>query len=85
MTLGGRLAVAALLSGLVAPVAAAVDRAGVEPAARAALNARVQAVRQALAPTVGDGRPEVQASPWTNWTNWNNWPKWSKWSNWANA
>ncbi len=47
---------------------------------RAALEARVAAVRAAL--------PEAAAEP--SWAvaqqapNWTNWPKWSKWANWAN-
>jgi hypothetical protein len=61
----------------VAPAQAAV------PADRAALQARVDAVRLALKEVAADdGAP----ASWTvaQATNWTNWPKWSKWSNWAN-
>jgi hypothetical protein len=62
---------------LVAPAQATV------PAERALLQARVDAVRQALKTAAAD----AGATPsWTvaQATNWTNWPKWSKWSNWAN-
>jgi hypothetical protein len=71
-------AAAALVAGAaVAPAQAAV------PADRAALQARVDAVRLALKEVAADdGAP----ASWTvaQATNWTNWPKWSKWSNWAN-
>ena len=53
------------------------------PAERAALEARVEAVRQAL--KAASLAPDADAT-WTlaQATNWTNWPKWSKWSNWAN-
>jgi hypothetical protein len=55
---------------------------------RAALNARVAAVRIALAlpaaPPQGSSVPHMAESP-AQAPAWNNWPKWSKWSNWANA
>jgi hypothetical protein len=56
------------------------------PPSRVALQARVEAVRGALAQA--DAAPDAAASP-MGWllaqaTNWTNWPKWSKWSNWAN-
>jgi hypothetical protein len=72
------LGVATLAAGTaVAPVQAAV------PADRSALEARVEAVRQALKGAAAE--PNAEAS-WTvaQATNWTNWPKWSKWSNWAN-
>lgn len=48
-------------------------------AEREALQARVDAVRAALAES-GAVDDEAQAqSP-----NWTNWPKWTKWANWAN-
>ena len=60
-----------------APAQAAV------PAERAVLEARVDAVRQALKAVAAN--PSAEPS-WTvaQATNWTNWPKWSKWSNWAN-
>jgi hypothetical protein len=66
------------LAGLAGPAAAVP--AGAE---RAALQARVDAVRAALAASpatvdVASSWQLAQASTWTNW------PKWSKWSNWAN-
>ena len=62
---------------------------------RAALQARVDAVRAALAaPLTGDALAaplsgDTLASPDAAWllaqaANWTNWPKWSKWSTWAN-
>jgi len=53
------------------------------PADRTALEARVDAVRQALKAVAADTNAEPS---WTvaQATNWTNWPKWSKWSNWAN-
>jgi len=67
-----------LAAGVVAaPAGAAV------PADRAALQARVDAVRQALGAVAAqaDAKPSWTVAQATNWTNW---PKWSKWSNWAN-
>lgn len=64
--------------GLAGPAAALTA-----PPERAALQARIDAVRTALAATpaassAAAGWPLAQANNWTNW------PKWSKWSNWAN-
>lgn len=89
------LVLAATLSGLAWAQAAAASLP-VQPPERTALNARVLAVRTALAlqhpvPAVPRAQAEAeaettaQAPPWANWSNWSNWPKWSKWSNWANA
>jgi hypothetical protein len=66
-----------------AALAAAAPALAHVPAERVALEARVEAVRQALKAAAAD--PVVEAS-WTvaQATNWTNWPKWSKWSNWAN-
>ena len=68
---------------LAAAVAAALAGApGAAPAAvasdRAALESRVQAVRDAL---LRPG-PHVPAAEWI--AQWNNWPNWNNWSNWAN-
>ena len=54
------------------------------PAERAALESRVEAVRQALRAQAA--LPDAPAPSWTvaQAANWTNWPKWSKWSNWAN-
>ena len=58
--------------------------------ARASLEARVAAVRQAWqaeapAPTTErDAADGQQAPPWNNWNNWSNWPNWGNWANWPN-
>lgn len=58
--------------------------------ARASLEARVDAVRQAWqaeapAPTTErDLADTQQAPPWNNWNNWSNWPNWGNWANWLN-
>ena len=62
----------------VAGLAADPAAANVAPQ-RDALEARVAAVRQALA-----RQPDVPTALVAQAANWNNWPKWSKWSNWAN-
>lgn len=66
-----------------AALAAAAPVLANVPAERAALEARVDAVRKALKAVAAD--PSAAPS-WTvaQATNWTNWPKWSKWSNWAN-
>lgn len=58
---------------------------------RAALEARVEAVRTALrsapaAPSepAAAGRSLAQWMNWPNWGNWNNWPNWGNWGNWLN-
>ena len=69
------------------PAAAAALALAVLPAAatpalqaeREALQARVDAVRAALAEP-GAVDDEIQAQT----PNWTNWPKWTKWANWAN-
>lgn len=64
-------AAALALSGLPATSALAEERA--------VLQARVDAVRAALAEAGGaEGDVESQSPNWTNW------PKWTKWANWAN-
>ena len=68
---------------------ATIAEARVEPAARVALEARVQAVRSAMQESVdaaaasGDNTL-AQWFNWSNWNNWNNWPNWGKWGNWFN-
>jgi hypothetical protein len=86
-TLIGRLLAAI---GAVSGVGAAPPADAV-PAARAALEARVLAVRdrleRATAAEPGAGEsPQLLAQwfKWNNWNNWNNWPKWGKWGNWFN-
>jgi len=77
--------------GVVAGVlsSAGVAEARVEPPARVALEARVQAVREAMqasneaAAARGD-KTLAQWFNWSNWNNWNNWPNWGKWGNWLN-
>lgn len=64
-------AAAIALSGLPASPALAAERE--------ALQARVEAVRAALAER-GAGEDELQSQT----PNWTNWPKWTKWANWAN-
>jgi hypothetical protein len=67
--------------------------AATNPAAseRAALEARVAAVREALqqAPQEAVGRHSdfdliAQWPNWPNWGNWGNWPNWPNWGNWFN-
>ena len=58
------------------------------PAEHVALQARVDAVRAALAARQAPGAA-MPADATAGWqlaaaSNWTNWPKWSKWSNWAN-
>jgi hypothetical protein len=73
--------VAALaVAGVLAPVQAWALPA---PPERVVLQARIDAVREALA----NNTPAQSCDP--SWQvaqagNWTNWPKWSKWSNWAN-
>lgn len=62
---------AALAAGAAAPAEAVVRE-------RAALESRVQAVRDALKAA----GPLVPAAEWI--AQWNNWPNWNNWSNWAN-
>ena len=85
------------LMGAAAAPAEADRAAGLSPD-RAALEARVQAVRAALAeatadpaddaPDTGTGAdPRAQPKPkppWLNWNNWNNWNNWPNWGNWGN-
>lgn len=73
--LGAAVRVVAVLGAagcLGAPAAAAVAQQ------RAALQARVDTVRQALANQAPALTTLVAQA------NWGNWPKWGKWSNWAN-
>jgi len=56
---------------------------------RFALEARVEAMRDAIAQAaVPDGSsidgPRAQWFNWGNWNNWNNWPNWGNWGNWLN-
>jgi hypothetical protein len=56
---------------------------------RRALEARVEAMRDAIAQAAVldespiDG-PRAQWFNWGNWNNWNNWPNWGNWGNWLN-
>ena len=61
---------------------------------RAALEARVDAVRAALheaADPHADPHGNADAAApgwllaqWNNWSNWNNWNNWKNWGNWLN-
>ena len=74
------MAAAALLGTVMAPAAAHA------PPERVALQARVDAVRAALAAVADVAAADAPATAWllAQANNWTNWPKWSKWSNWAN-
>ncbi len=70
--------------GLLGPAAEAKTSVALE---RAALEARVDAVRQILRVEDEDGpagSPIAQWYNWGNWGNWNNWPNWGNWANWFN-
>lgn len=66
------------MAGLAGPAAALPA-----PPERAALQARVDAVRAALA-TAPEALDAVASWQLAQANTWTNWPKWSKWSNWAN-
>jgi hypothetical protein len=55
---------------------------------RLALEARVEAVRDAIAQAAPEGAAidgeQAQWFNWGNWNNWNNWPNWGNWGNWLN-
>jgi len=54
---------------------------------REALQARVQALREAFPAvdvTQNESRPDAQWGNWPNWGNWNNWNNWPNWGNWFN-
>lgn len=68
-----------------APAAAQTDA----EASRAALEARVALVREALQRQSGasnevDGAPQDAGPQWANWPNWGNWNNWANWGNWKN-
>lgn len=51
------------------------------------LEARVEAVRNALAEQhqpVDDRRAPARTFQWGNWPNWGNWNNWPNWGNWNN-
>ena len=54
---------------------------------RLVLEARVDAMRHAIAQAAAgdslDGE-HAQWFNWGNWNNWNNWPNWGNWGNWLN-
>jgi len=63
----------------------AASHAATEPDAmtdRAALSARVAAVRAALNDVAATGEPAGSLDE--QWMNWSNWPNWGKWGNWFN-
>jgi hypothetical protein len=74
--------------------ASAAAHAVTDATPRAALEARVMAVRAALQADAEDANPDARnAAPdtrvaqwlnWPNWNNWNNWPNWGNWGNWGN-
>ena len=75
----------------IAPLASAVGLALAAGAASAEtptepppLQARIAAVRAAIAARLKQDAPATNSWTLTQATNWTNWPKWSKWSNWAN-
>ena len=49
---------------------------------RAALEARVEAVRAALHDPAD--APSRLVAQWNNWKNWSNWNNWKNWVNWLN-
>ena len=53
---------------------------------RRALEARVEAMRDAIAQAAApdDARVDGQRAQWFNWGNWNNWNNWPNWGNWGN-
>jgi len=54
---------------------------------REALQARVQALREAFPAvdvTQNESQPHEQWGNWGNWGNWNNWNNWANWGNWFN-
>jgi hypothetical protein len=73
------------LIGINLPVTAAST--GEKEPDRVGLEARVEAVRNALdkgqapyeEPKIGDRT--LQWINWPNWNNWNNWPNWGNWNN----
>lgn len=51
---------------------------------RLALEARVEAMREAISAASSDEHEADPRAAWFNWGNWNNWNNWSNWGNWAN-
>ncbi len=48
------------------------------------LDARVEAMRDAMAHATEDTPIDGQHAQWFNWGNWNNWNNWPNWGNWVN-
>jgi hypothetical protein len=76
-----KLAVAIASLGLLG--AAAQSQARVERD-RAALEARVQSMRDAISQARPEGASDIRLTQWFNWGNWNNWNNWPNWGNWGN-
>lgn len=51
--------------------------------ARAALEGRVGAVREAIQ-VIGSDGADVRDKRIAQWLNWPNWPNWNNWNNWRN-
>lgn len=51
---------------------------------RLVLEARVDAVRQALQRAAVTDTQTAAVEQWLNWPNWNNWNNWGNWGNWPN-
>ncbi len=81
-------ATALAVVGAVAALQPAPAEAALSPvtAATPALQARVQAVRDALRLSAPGSaiQPRWPPQQWAQADSWTNWPKWSKWSNWGN-
>ena len=80
-TLLRRLIMAAAAAGLLG--AAWQAQAHVERD-RLALEARVEAMREAISAASSDEDDVGPRAAWFNWGNWNNWNNWSNWGNWSN-
>ena len=51
---------------------------------RLALEARVEAMREAISAASSEEADAGPRAAWFNWGNWNNWNNWSNWGNWSN-
>ena len=69
---------AAGLLGAVAQTQAHVERD------RLALDARVEAMRDAITRATDGASIDGQHAQWFNWGNWNNWNNWPNWGNCGN-
>jgi hypothetical protein len=80
-----RILLAIGLAGGVAPAALAHPDVRAE---KAALEARVDAIRARLKAPGLDDEARAKAprwlAQWFNWPNWGNWNNWNNWANWRN-